>query len=218
MRGTYIFTSAIHGSANVHENLPQLKTPFGPSDSSRMLRCGRWATIPWRFSLPTCESHLLSPGIMWLLFTDSPLPTVEVPVETGVPAAPFDITVLPDGCQKSMTEYLRPSFSHPQPTPSWSPLPYCKVGRFCAHSREASRCVSTHYSSGHHFRETSRATWRRRKCNGRFPFPLGSVAKHREQVWEHSFNCCQNFPWSVAFVTGSSPWMGRPVPTCMAAF
>lgn len=45
---------------------------------------------------------------MWPLVTDSPLPGVELPVETGVPAAPFDVTVPPDGCQKGMTEYLTP--------------------------------------------------------------------------------------------------------------
>lgn len=39
------------------------------------------------------------------------LPGVEVPVETGVPAAPFDVTVPPDGCQKSMTEYFMLSSS-----------------------------------------------------------------------------------------------------------
>lgn len=50
-----------------------------------------------------------------MTFADSPLPAVEVPVETGVLAAPFDITMPPDGCQKLMTEafFLLPAILLP---------------------------------------------------------------------------------------------------------
>lgn len=46
-------------------------------------------------SQPTHESDLLLLGITWPLFTDSPPPAVEVPVKTGVPAAPRGTPVCP---------------------------------------------------------------------------------------------------------------------------
>lgn len=54
----------------------------------------RW-TEPQALSQPTHESDLLLSGITWPLFTDSPPPVMEVPVKTGVPAAPRCIPVFP---------------------------------------------------------------------------------------------------------------------------
>lgn len=71
---------------------------IGPSDSADVdseIHMPSGEEYPQALSQPTHESDRLLSGITWPLFTDSPPPVTEVPVKTGVPAAPRCIPVFP---------------------------------------------------------------------------------------------------------------------------
>lgn len=114
-------------------------------------------------------------------------------METGVPAAPFDATVPPDGCQKSVTECLMPSC----PTlVHLLPRAYFLTIKLedSVHTPERlpdmvlTTPVATTLGNQPGTSEKEQSTMES-LCS------LWALwLNAQEQDWEDSFNCCQNFP------------------------